>query len=91
MRALVTDLKNVIGIVKSEFGKTPRFDLVGYTDETGSQRFNQKLGLQRAENLKVLLISDGITASSMKTLSGLNYDEGATERERKTKIIVHYD
>ena len=90
-QALVSDLKTVIESVHSEFGKVPGFDLVGYTDETGSQRFNQKLGLQRAESLKALLISNGVVASSMQTFSGLDYDEGKTQRERKTKIIVHYD
>jgi len=90
-RSLVVDMKTAIELALEEFKQQPRFDIVGYTDETGSQRFNQRLGMQRAESLKKLLISNGIAASSMQTFSGLSYDEISQFSERKTKIIVHYE
>ncbi len=43
--------------------------LVGHTDDDATAESNQKLGLQRAELVKYLLVSKGIKASRIKTSS----------------------
>lgn len=43
--------------------------LVGHTDDDATAESNQKLGLQRAELIKYLLVSKGLKASRIKTSS----------------------
>lgn len=39
----------------------------GYTDSTGSDAFNDKLSLQRAETVRNLLVNQGVEAARLKT------------------------
>lgn len=43
-------------------------DIVGHTDQVGSDRYNDKLSLQRAESVKKYLISKGVAASRLNTV-----------------------
>jgi outer membrane protein OmpA-like peptidoglycan-associated protein len=86
--AFITDLNQ---LSLQEFSKPVRIDIVGYTDETGSVRINEKIGLQRAQSLLALLVNRGIPESLLSTHSGINYESDATPRERKTKLVVFFD
>lgn len=77
------------GLLGPDLFDSSLFDIVGYTDESGSTAFNEQLGIQRAEALRQLLVSHGISESLMRTFSGLTYDEESLLSERKTKIVVH--
>ena len=43
-------------------------DIVGHTDQIGSDRYNDKLSLQRAESVKKYLIAKGVDASRLTTV-----------------------
>ncbi len=93
-QSLVADMKRTAILVgQKSLAETTHgpglFDIVGYTDESGSAAFNERLAMQRAEALRQLLISHGIDESLMQAFSGLTYDEESLLSERKTKIVVH--
>jgi peptidoglycan-associated lipoprotein len=48
-------------------GKTVK--LIGHTDPRGTAAFNERLGLQRAENVKKYLVANGIDAAHVVTAS----------------------
>jgi len=43
-------------------------DIVGHTDQVGSDKYNDKLSLQRAESVKKYLIAKGVYASRLSTV-----------------------
>jgi outer membrane protein OmpA-like peptidoglycan-associated protein/opacity protein-like surface antigen len=43
-------------------------DIVGHTDQVGSDKYNDKLSLQRAESVKKYLIAKGVDASRLSTV-----------------------
>ena len=43
-------------------------DIVGHTDQIGSDRYNDKLSLQRAQTVKKYLIAKGVDASRLTTI-----------------------
>ncbi len=43
-------------------------DIVGHTDQVGSDRYNDKISLQRAESVKKYLIAKGVDASRLNTV-----------------------
>ncbi|GBD88256.1 outer membrane porin F precursor [bacterium BMS3Abin03] len=45
-----------------------KVDIVGYTDQIGSDKYNDKLSLQRAETVKKYLIAKGVDANRMNTI-----------------------
>ena len=45
-----------------------KVDIVGHTDQIGSDKYNDKLSLQRAETVKKYLIAKGVDASRMNTV-----------------------
>jgi OOP family OmpA-OmpF porin len=47
-----------------------KMDIIGYTDEIGSDDSNQKLGLDRADFVKSTLINLGIESYRLKAISG---------------------
>jgi OOP family OmpA-OmpF porin len=68
-----------------------KLDIVGYTDETGTMDTNRRIGLERAESLKRLLVDSGINAGDISTFSNLEYLTASAEAVRKTRVIVHRD
>lgn len=60
------------GFVTSLNFSKARYDLVivvGHTDSIGSDDYNMRLGLRRAEAVKAFLVNAGISAGSIKTSS----------------------
>ena len=70
--------------------------LVGHTDELGSVKYNDKLGLERAEFVKSALVEAGINGEQIKTISKGEHelvtpDETDEDRmkERRVEIIMN--
>ena len=70
--------------------------LVGHTDELGSEKYNDKLGLERAEFVKNALVGAGINEDQIKTISKGEHelvtpDETEEDRvkERRVEIIMN--
>lgn len=60
------------GFVTSLNGSRAKYDLVivvGHTDSVGSDDYNMRLGLRRAEAVKAYLVSAGMAANTIKTSS----------------------
>ena len=53
-------------ILNRYFPKAPVY-VCGYTDSTGSDAFNEKLSLQRAETVRNLLVNQGVDPARLKT------------------------
>lgn len=49
--------------------KGKNIELVGRTDPRGTEEYNEKLGLERAERVKTYLVSQGIPEGRIKTTS----------------------
>ena len=70
--------------------------LVGHTDELGSEKYNDELGLKRAEFVKAALVGAGINEDQIKTISKGEHelvtpDETEEDRvkERRVEIIMN--
>ena len=72
-----------------EQGSPIRIDIVGYTDETGTQKINQRIGLGRATSLKEALVKSGVTNVEIRVYSALDFSSIDEVTERKTRILVH--
>lgn len=55
------------------FGARPDIDLVGFTDATGADGTNRRLGLARASALRDALAELGIDAAQLRTHSAIDY------------------
>lgn len=72
-----------------------RFLIVGHTDSTGTDKLNQKLGQDRADAMKTLMIKRGLSAGRIQTRSagssqpvaGNQTDEGRM-RNRRAEIVI---
>ncbi|MFB3057537.1 MAG: OmpA family protein, partial [Ignavibacteriaceae bacterium] len=59
-------LNNAVEILLTHPGVS--VDIVGHTDQVGSDKYNDKLSLQRAESVKKYLIAKGVYASRLSTV-----------------------
>jgi outer membrane protein OmpA-like peptidoglycan-associated protein/opacity protein-like surface antigen len=59
-----------------------KVEIQGYTDNIGSDRYNQKLSLQRAETVKNFLIAKGISANRLSTIG---YGKSKTLMDNNTE------
>lgn len=78
-----TYLKDLAALMKDN--KNLRLKLTGYTDNIGSERFNQRLSQARADQVKQLLVGEGVAQDRIETegrgmLDPLN--DNATEADR---------
>lgn len=75
--------------------KDYRLHLLGYTDNIGTQEYNQKLSEQRAKAVKKLLVENGVHEDRINYI-GNNYDnplasnetEHGRSRNRRVEIVV---
>ncbi|WP_304181350.1 OmpA family protein [Leptotrichia trevisanii] len=66
----IFDLKEIVNIL-NKFGESGTVDFVGYTDSTGTKKYNQKLSLERARNVARLFREFGLKdAISIGKISG---------------------
>ena len=66
----IFDLKEIVNIL-NKFGESGTVDFVGYTDSTGTKKYNQKLSLIRARNVARLFREFGLKdAISIGKISG---------------------
>ncbi len=64
-----------------------KIDLIGYTDEIGGSDDNQKLGLDRANNVKETLMKLGIDSSRLNAISG-GEDQTYNPSSQETRSLV---
>ncbi len=71
------------------------FTLEGHADERGTREYNIALGASRAQNLRNYLISRGIDASRMRTISygrerpAVCNDESCWSRDRRAVTVLN--
>ena len=70
--AATKEIDRLVGKM-GEFDQIESIDVVGHTDSTGSERYNQSLSEQRAASVSQFLESRGVRASLLST-----YGEGET-------------
>jgi OOP family OmpA-OmpF porin len=76
-----TELNTIVSTLK-EFGDTD-VTITGYTDHKGSNTYNDKLSLRRAEAVKNYLVGKGISAARLST-SGAGEDPKTSGEEALT-------
>ena len=64
-----TEINEAIDKIRSKGGKTEIITLTGHTDSIGTDAYNNKLGLRRAEAVKEYLVSHDVPADRIKTES----------------------
>lgn len=76
--------------------KTMRIEIIGHTDDVGSNEFNQKLSLERANSVKSWLVQNGIDAFRLQTTGagksrplqkGTSEQDRAANRRTEFKIL----
>jgi len=81
-------IKALCSILKATHGMTLR--IVGHTDRLGTRKVNNKIGLQRAENVKQKFLKCGVPASKLKREAKLysksDYENGL--QKRVVELIV---
>jgi outer membrane protein OmpA-like peptidoglycan-associated protein len=72
--------------------------VVGYTDNTGSQAFNQQLSERRAQAVRIEMISAGMAASSVEAIGqgpsnpiGDNTTDAGRSRNRRVELRISAD
>lgn len=70
--------------------------IIGYTDYLGSEGYNKKLSIQRAQNVKDYLVKYGINAEDIKVCEGKGKinrtatgEKGGYPTDRKVDIVVN--
>ncbi len=70
--------------------------VTGHTDKKGDEKYNTKLGMKRAEDVKAYLVKNGIDASRIKTESKgesealVNEDSPEKERQSDRKVVIQW-
>jgi outer membrane protein OmpA-like peptidoglycan-associated protein len=84
-------------ILQSVTSPNTKITITGHTDYIGSAEYNYKLGLQRAERVKQLLIKKGIAPERIEVLSkgeeepvAANGSAGGRAKNRRVEINITY-
>lgn len=71
--------------------------IIGHTDKKGSNEYNKKLGLERAQSMKNYLVSQGvnpdkisISSSGESKLLDPNENTAAAERNRRAELTIKF-
>jgi len=84
----IFDLKEIVNIL-NKFGESGTVDFVGYTDSTGTKKYNQKLSLIRARNVARLFREFGLKdAISIGKISGKGEEDPVDLNETDQGNIV---
>ena len=93
----IFDLKEIVNIL-NKFGESGTVDFVGYTDSTGTKKYNQKLSLIRARNVAKLFREFGLKDTiSIGKISGkgeedpvdLNETDQGKYSNRRVEILFN--
>ena len=93
----IFDLKEIVNIL-NKFGESGTVDFVGYTDSTGTKKYNQKLSLIRARNVARLFKEFGLKDTiSIGKISGkgeedpvdLNETDQGKYSNRRVEILFN--
>ena len=93
----IFDLKEIVNVL-NKFGESGTVDFVGYTDSTGTKKYNQKLSLIRARNIARLFREFGLKdAISIGKISGkgeedpvdLNETDQGKYSNRRVEILFN--
>jgi OOP family OmpA-OmpF porin len=81
--------KDAINYVQTFLITNPdtKIDLIGYTDDIGTNEYNQKLGLDRANNVKDTLVKLGIEPYRLKAISA-GEDQTYNPSTQETRSFV---
>jgi len=90
------DLDNYLDRLAGFLNQTDKsIQIIGHADTIGGERFNQRLGLQRAEAIRDMLIERGVDAQQISTDSegasrpaSPNTTEEGRSRNRRVEIII---
>lgn len=85
---LASDLSRIGELRESEGLNSASFDVVGYTDDSGSTRLNRRIGLQRAQNLVNALRMHGITTDKIEAFNGFDYKNSPVIDGREVRIFI---
>lgn len=82
---LTATATKIVDDVAKELADSDDYEVVlnGHTDTSGSQKFNMKLSLKRAEAVKARLVADGVKANAIKLFA-----YGETDLAQPTKDNV---
>ena len=84
----IFDLKEIVNIL-NKFGESGTVDFVGYTDSTGTKKYNQKLSLIRARNVARLFREFGLKDTiSIGEISGKGEEDPVDLNETDQGNIV---
>lgn len=70
-------LDDLVSVIKSSKANSYNIKVEGHTDNIGSNGFNQKLSVKRADSIKDYLVSQGISSSAINT-TGLGEENPAS-------------
>ena len=92
-RKLVADAQRIFELARAG-GVNLQMDIIGHTDETGTDEINDKLSLERANTVKSLLIASGIDAAIL-TATGVGSRQpvqsgaaGSEEKEAANRSVT---
>ncbi len=89
IRQLARQLKEMNKLAESEGRRRFNFMIVGYTDDSGSVRYNRGMGTRRAEQLRDMLVAEGVAAGELEVMNSFDYMEGETpEAKREVRIFL---
>ncbi|HVO32352.1 MAG TPA: OmpA family protein [Elusimicrobiota bacterium] len=97
---LKPDAKDNLAQIGGIIAKYPedRVEVVGYTDSTGSQAFNQTLSQNRANSVKLALINSGVPSSSIEAIGqgesnpiGDNSTAEGRAQNRRVELVITAD
>lgn len=85
VRKLASDINALANLARA-IEKKLRIEVSGYTDQSGTERTNQRLRQQRAEMVRSALLSNG--AQSVELISGVAPERRTTERKAIFKLMM---
>ena len=88
VRTIVDAMHRIIQLRQAENLPAVVFDVVGYTDDTGSERLNRRIGLRRAEGLIQQLVEQGAPADLLEPYLGMEYELAPDQSKREVRIYV---
>jgi OOP family OmpA-OmpF porin len=75
-------LKKYYGEVQDALRSADKIKITGYTDSIGSEKYNEKLSLRRAETVRDYLVSLGADANKMEA-SGMGKSNPVADNKTK--------